>query len=92
MSPEELSAYARMLALLSLEIRKHRDDPCDILGSIYRRLNLNNEWNGQFFTPDHLCRLMAEVLILKKPHKTVMSPFATLPAVPAPCFWPLYGQ
>lgn len=61
MSPEELSAYARMLALLSLEICKHRDDPCDILGSIYRRLNLNNEWNGQFFTPDHLCRLMAEV-------------------------------
>ena len=61
LSPEELSAYARMLALLCLEIHAHREEPCDILGSIYHKLNLNNEWNGQFFTPDYLCRMMAEI-------------------------------
>lgn len=62
MSPEVLNSYARMLALLWLTIREHEDDPCDILGDIYHQLRLNNEWNGQFFTPDHICRLMAEIV------------------------------
>lgn len=33
----------------------------DILGDIYHELRLNNEWNGQFFTPNHICRLMAQL-------------------------------
>lgn len=49
MTPELLSSYARMLALLFLTVREYRDDPCDILGGIYHELNLNNEWNGQYF-------------------------------------------
>ena len=61
MTPEELSVYAKMLALLYLEIRKYQDEPRDILGSVYHSLNLNSEWNGQFFTPDNLCRMMAEL-------------------------------
>lgn len=32
MTPELLSSYARMLALLFLTVREYRDDPCDILG------------------------------------------------------------
>lgn len=52
MTPELLSSYARMLALLFLTVREYRDDPCDILGGIYHELGLNNEWNGQYFTPD----------------------------------------
>ena len=31
MTPELLSSYARMLALLFLTVREYRDDPCDIL-------------------------------------------------------------
>lgn len=62
LEPETLSSYARMLALLYLVTREHEDDPCDILGDIYHELRLNNEWNGQFFTPDHICRLMAQLL------------------------------
>ena len=62
MQPEELSAYAKMFALLYLATCEHRDDPCDILGDIYHVLKLNNEWNGQFFTPDHICRLMAQLV------------------------------
>ena len=42
MTPELLSSYARMLALLFLTVREYRDDPCDILGGIYHELNLNN--------------------------------------------------
>lgn len=59
---ETLSSYAQMFALLYLATREHEDDPCDILGDIYHELRLNNEWNGQFFTPDHICRLMAQLV------------------------------
>lgn len=62
MTPETLDAYARMLALLWLTVIEHSDDPCDILGDIYHELRLNNEWNGQFFTPDNICRMMAEII------------------------------
>lgn len=61
MAPETLSSYARMFALLALATREHAEDPCDILGDVYHQLRLNNEWNGQFFTPDHICRLMAQL-------------------------------
>lgn len=67
MTPEELSSYARMLVLLTLATREHADDPCDILGDVYHELKLNNEWNGQFFTPDHICRLMAQIVNLDVP-------------------------
>lgn len=63
MTPELLSSYARMLALLFLTVREYRDDPCDILGGIYHELNLNNEWNGQYFTPDDICRFMAQITL-----------------------------
>lgn len=63
MKPELLTAYARMLSLLYLAISEHQDDPCDILGDIYHELRLNNEWNGQFFTPDNVCRLMAQMTL-----------------------------
>lgn len=62
LEPKTLSFYTRMFALLYLAIREHEDDPCDILGDIYHELRLNNEWNGQFFTPDHICRLMAQLV------------------------------
>lgn len=62
MTPETLDAYARMLALLWLTVLEYANDPCDILGDIYHELRLNNEWNGQFFTPDHICRMMAEMI------------------------------
>lgn len=62
MEPATLSSYARMFALLYLATREHEDDPCDILGDIYHELRLNNEWNGQFFTPDHICRMMAQIV------------------------------
>lgn len=33
----------------------------DFLGRIFMSLNLGNQHNGQFFTPYHVCELMAEV-------------------------------
>ena len=62
LTPEDLTAYSRMLALLWLEMNSFNADKQDVLGSIYHELKLNNEWNGQFFTPDHICRLMAQIV------------------------------
>lgn len=53
---EALSAYGRMTFYLILAIREYRSDPKDILGEVYTRLKLSNEWNGQFFTPKSLQR------------------------------------
>lgn len=59
---EALSAYGRMTFYLFLAIREYRSDPKDILGEVYTRLKLSNEWNGQYFTPDSISRFMAEIL------------------------------
>ena len=61
MEQSEATAYARMVALLYMAVREYEDDPMDILGTVYHELRLNNEWNGQFFTPDHISRLMAMI-------------------------------
>ena len=61
MERTESAAYARMIALMWLAVCEYRDDPADILGTVYHELKLNNEWNGQFFTPDNISRMMAMV-------------------------------
>lgn len=33
----------------------------DFLGQMYMGLNLGNHWQGQFFTPYNVCRMMAEI-------------------------------
>ena len=63
MEPEAVSAYARMCALLYLAVRENWDEPRDILGSVYHELNLNNAWNGQYFSPDDVCRMMAMITL-----------------------------
>ena len=37
------------------------DQEQDFLGDMFMRLGLGNHWKGQFFTPYHVCKLMAEV-------------------------------
>lgn len=33
----------------------------DFLGELFMALNLGNHWKGQFFTPYHVCEMMAEI-------------------------------
>lgn len=33
----------------------------DFLGTVFQELELSNHWKGQFFTPYHVCELMAEL-------------------------------
>lgn len=62
MDGKTLSAYGKMTFYLFMAVRGYQSDPKDILGEVYTRLNLFNEWNGQFFTPDSISRFMAEIL------------------------------
>lgn len=59
---EAINCYGRMTLYLVLAVEEHKKEPKDVLGEIYTRLNLANEWNGQFFTPDTICRAMAMML------------------------------
>lgn len=57
-SPEEASLIAQMFA--ELQEGQHVA-PRDILGEIYMQLDLGNNRMGQFFTPHHICELMASL-------------------------------
>lgn len=66
MTPKLLNRYSELTALMFLAILKYQHEPRDVLGEIYRELNLYQKWNGQYFTPDSICRLMAELILPDK--------------------------
>lgn len=57
-TPEEVTILAELLAQVAMTLFQKPDD---VLGSVFMRLNLNNHYKGQFFTPYHVSKLMAEM-------------------------------
>lgn len=57
--PEELDTFAHLLTMTveALEINPDQD----FLGEMFMALDLGSHWHGQFFTPYHVCKFMAEV-------------------------------
>ena len=55
---EELLKFAELMAELIKELEKN---PRDVLGELYMTLELGDKWKGQFFTPDSIAELMAEM-------------------------------
>ena len=48
--------------LLAIVIQALDENPKqDFLGTMFQELELSNHWKGQFFTPYHVCELMAEL-------------------------------
>lgn len=77
--PMELQGeYGRLCLLLFMAIQDHRDDPIDILGAVYHELRLNNEWNGQFFTPDNISRMMAMMNGFGNQKESEEKPYVTI--------------
>ena len=60
---KEAQLIPKLLALTiqALEIKHH-----DFLGEMFMELELGSKWHGQFFTPYHLCLLMAELTVSKE--------------------------
>lgn len=57
---EEVERFPRMLAELVAELEC---GPADVLGAVFMEMGLGSKWHGQFFTPYHLCRMMAAMMI-----------------------------
>ena len=56
---EELKMFTKLLALLVEELEK---EPRDVLGGLYMSMGLGSKSTGQFFTPYHICKLMARTV------------------------------
>lgn len=54
---EQVENFMKMMGFL---IGILTEEPVDVLGEIYHKLNAHNSRTGQFFTPFHLCKLLAE--------------------------------
>ena len=57
-SRDEANGMAEIMAelVLALEIQ-----PCDYLGALFMKLEINNKWKGQFFTPYNVSYLMSKL-------------------------------
>lgn len=60
-SKEELSVFPEFFTHIVLGMEENPD--CDFLGELYMGLDLGNNKAGQFFTPYHVCKFMAECSI-----------------------------
>lgn len=52
---------AKMFAMITLALEENPNQ--DFLGKLYMNLNLGSHWHGQFFTPYHVCELMAKMQV-----------------------------
>ena len=59
---EELTAFNEMAVAFVQGLEKNPYGR-DMLGEIYHSMNLHNENNGQFFTPYHVCEMMAKMSV-----------------------------
>lgn len=55
----ELQVFAKILSEVVIGLEKNPDQ--DFLGEMYMALEMGNDHAGQFFTPYHVCSLMAKV-------------------------------
>ena len=48
--------------VMTLEAEAQSGTPCDILGGVFHGLGLHNKYKGQFFTPNHICEFMGQLV------------------------------
>lgn len=69
---EELKGFAECMGELVMAMES---GPQDYLGSLYMQLELGNAWKGQFFTPYHLCKVMAAMQFTSAPELVARNGF-----------------
>lgn len=55
--------FVDMFAELGLAINECAPYYFDVLGGIFQKLNLHDRYQGQVFTPEHICKLMGNLAI-----------------------------
>lgn len=64
--PDEQKLFPEMFADLveALEYElTWRNAPADVLGTLFHELELHNKYKGQFFTPQNICDMMAQITL-----------------------------
>lgn len=56
---DELQRFSEMFGEVVLALDEEPEQ--DLLGELYMRLELGNHYNGQFFTPYNVCKMMAQM-------------------------------
>jgi type I restriction-modification system DNA methylase subunit len=59
-TPDEVERFAKLLALVTLELE---GESADVLGDLYMSLDLGNDRTGQYFTPFTVSSLMAKMTV-----------------------------
>jgi len=67
---EELAKLPEMLGHL-IEALEH--ETTDVLGKVFHDLELHNKWTGQFFSPYHLCKMMAKMTADKEHVESIIA-------------------
>ncbi len=60
-SKEDQKVFPELAALTVMALEENSEQ--DFLGGLFMELNLGNGKNGQFFTPYHVCDLMAKIAV-----------------------------
>ncbi len=60
---------AEMFGMVTMALEDNPNQ--DFLGKLYMNLNLGSHWHGQFFTPYHICELMAKMSIGEGCHREI---------------------
>ena len=55
----EKSAELLKTVVMAFELNPNQD----FLGNLFMKIGLNNHWRGQFFTPYHVCEMMAQITL-----------------------------
>lgn len=58
---QEQPLFSELAAYVVLALEENPEQ--DFLGGLFMEMNLGNEHKGQFFTPYHVCELMAEITL-----------------------------
>lgn len=58
---EEQSMFPELVAFITMALEENPEQ--DFLGKLYMRLNLGDKSRDQFFTPYHVCQLMADIAV-----------------------------
>jgi type I restriction-modification system DNA methylase subunit len=71
MGEREIDHFAKALSALMQEMQETNED---ILGEVYMEWGSKNKSMGQFFTPTHICRMMAELVGVNGTGRKVLDP------------------
>lgn len=58
---EDMEKFARLAAITTMALERNPNQ--DFLGELYMRCDLGNDNTGQFFTPYHICEMMAKCIL-----------------------------